>query len=92
MHLQIDKKRERERDVCVCVCVCVCVFFLNFVVCFTLGTRLCISEFSVVLCKRNLNLRDVWRFQFLSACITILTGSRSRHLRRWRAWFSEGSP
>ena len=38
--------RQEER------CVCVCVFFLNFVVCFALGTRLCISEFSVVLCKK----------------------------------------
>ena len=48
-----DRQEERERD----VCVCVGVFFLNFVVSFTQGTRLYISEFSVVLFKKSIFTR-----------------------------------
>ena len=42
-----------------CVCVCVLFEFRQFVVFFTLGTRLRISKFCVDLCKKNLIVRDV---------------------------------
>ena len=42
-----------------------CVLF-EFRCFFTLGTRLRISKFCVDLCKKNLIIRDVYRFQFLS--------------------------
>ena len=74
-----DRQVERERE----VCVCVCVFFLNFVRLLSGNS----STYFKVLCRslqKNLIVRDVLRFQFLS---TILTGIPSRQNERKRFGF-----
>ena len=69
------------------MCVCVCVFFWNFVrllFFFYSGNS---STYFKVLCRylqKNLIVRDVLRFQFLS---TILTGILSRQNERKRFGF-----
>ena len=71
---QVERERERE----------MCVFFLNFVRLFYSGNS---STYFKVLCRslqKNLIVRDVLRFQFLS---TILIGIPSRQNERKRFGF-----
>ena len=80
-----DQQVERERG----------VFFFNFVSLFYSGNSSTYFKVSCRTLQKILIVQDVQRLQFLGDCITILTGSRSQHMRRWRAsesWFSEGSP
>ena len=75
-----SRERERERE----MCVCVLFEFRQIVVVFLLWE---LSTYFKVLCRslqKNLIVRDVLRFQFLS---TILTGIPSRQNERKRFGF-----
>ena len=92
-------RREREREsvcvsVCVCVCVCVCVLFE-----FLLWELVYVFQsFVPIFAKKNLIVRDVQRFQFLSTISDPkLLGPRyninwnSKSAERAKAfWFSDG--
>ena len=63
-------ERVRERE------MCVSESFFNFVIFFYSGN---LSTYFKVSC------RSLQKYLNMSDCITILTGSRSKHLPKWRA-------